>query len=1256
MSAVLRYGAVAVGAVAVLLLSGDSSSGTTSQRPELILVPPPGVAAPDADRPGYAVLPALFGTPGDPTARTIAGEPGGDSTTTPYVPGRLIVKLAPDLARRFDAATTPGRLGIGTTGNPALDGLNRRYTLRGARVPFAGRTARLARTPGRLAQRAARAPKGAVAPDLDGVRYLELSPTLDMESVARDYARVPGVVYAEPDRLVRTALVPNDRYFGSSGAWGQSFPDLWGLEKIGAAGAWDLTRGAGVVVAITDTGVDTLHPDLTGRIWTNAGEVPGNGIDDDGNGYVDDHHGYDFDNDDPDPFDDNGHGTHVAGTVAATGNNSIGVVGVAYEATVMPLKITSESGVGSFGTGAEAIVYATDNGADVVNASWGGTGGSAYVADALAAAYAAGVVLVAAAGNSAREVGDFSPANDPHVMTVSAFDHTDTVAWFSNFGPKIDLAAPGGGDQDPANAREPARSILSLRSSGASNVDWPGYLTVGGGYARQAGTSMAAPHVSAGAALVLARYPASSVEQVRTALRASADDVDEPGVDPNSGYGRLNVGRAVQFGSVLAVRITRPGGNERVGDVVTVRGTVSGPGFTQYFLEYAPSPVGASGPWLPIAGPFTTPVEAGDLGTWDLGTLVDGTYVLRVRAHTTTGDVFDDRITVVVDHVILASPVLEDIVGAGGAPVEIRGTAAGAGFQRFQLEYRRIGPDLVEGPWTTAGMTLAGDGAAPVSADVLATLDPAALPGGSDIDLRLSVDTGRATGPIVEEMRHVVVDRTLEPGWPRRIPGLPNAYPRPKHHVVIADLDADGTKEILAAWGDLVFVFRHDGSNFPGWPQSTSSPGSEDSYVDTAPTAADLDGDRRLEVVAANHEAIFIWHHDGTPMAPWPMVVEDPIPPYGSYTAGGDIVLTDLDGDGARDLVFRLGRSLTAIRVSDGSTLPGFPVQKDCVLLEPACFEGAVAVGDTTGDGRKEIAIIENTGYALGRQYLHLYDDHGRLMPGFPVTMTYRQSYGDVSGFGVPVLADVDGDGALDIAINTDKAKSLLIYSSAGKKLRFLPRKLPDHRSHAGSGIGTFRSSQEPLSAGDLDGDGRAEILVGSDFPATLRRRNSWTFLLPPYSGTDYLSAVTMAGAPLAGWPVAFDYRRADKAHGAGTAVVGDIDGDGRQDVVTGTGTCQYWGGYSDPTLHRCYSIYAFRTDGTLLPGFPKAVPTPSPQLGNSVAIGDLDGDGLKEIVFLDYNGNVIVWTVPGTPGPEQMQWPMIRHDPAGTSALVANP
>jgi subtilisin family serine protease len=1239
---------VIVGLGAVALLAG-AAVVRAGGPPRLVQVPPPGLPAGAPAPLGYAILPEV---PGTETEADGAAPPPA-AADAGHVPGRLVVRCTAALAQGLDRVAARAAT---TTGDPALDALNRRHGLRGVRAPFAGRAARLARRSGRFPARAARAPRGAVAPDLEEIRYLEVSPYLDMEAVAREYARVPGVVWAEPDRLVRAVLVPNDRYFGSSGAWGQPFRDLWGLEQIDAPAAWDVTRGAGVVVAITDTGIDTGHPDLAGRIWTNAGEVPGNGVDDDDNGYVDDVGGWDFHNIDADAFDDHGHGTHVGGTVAAAGQNALGVVGVAFEATLMPLKMLSGGGSGSFTAGAESIVYAADNGADVVNASWGGAGGSAYVADALAAADAAGVVVVAAAGNSSADVGNFSPANDPHVITVSAFDHTDTIAWFSNFGTKIDVAAPGGGGDEPPTASEPYRSILSLRSSAAYAPDWPSYLTVGGIYARQAGTSMAAPHVAGGAALVLARYPGATVEQVRTVLRSSADDVDAPGVDPNSGYGRLNVDRAVRYGSVLAVRITSPAPNERVGGVVAVRGTVSGPGFASYVLEYAPAPVGPAGPWLPIGGPFTTPVEGGDLGTWDISTLVDGDYVLRVRAATTGGDTFDDRVTIAIDNAILTSPVLEDIVGAGGAPVEIRGTAAGVGFERFRVEYRMIGPDLVVGPWISAGVTLTGGGTAPVVDGVLATLDPQALPAARDIDIRLTVDAGSAAGSFLDEVRHVVVDPTLRPGWPRRIPGLPSSYPRPKHHVVIADLDADGTKEVLAAWGDLVFAFRHDGTDLPGWPQSATTPGDDTTRVDTAPTAADLDGDGRLEVVAANYEEIFIWHDDGTPLAGWPKAISDEPYPGWRYSPTGDIVLTDLDGDGARDLVFRLGRALAAVRVSDGTYLPGFPVRKDCYLLSPACFEGAVAVGDATGDGVKEIAIIENTLYGHGRQYLHLYDNQGRLLPGFPVKMTSRFRYGSVSGFGVPVMADVDGDGALDIALNTDKAKRIRVYSSDGRKVRTQPAKLPQHILEYGAPIGKFYSDQEPLSAADLNGDGRAEILVGSDFPAVRRKGNSWWFLLPPYSGTDYLSVVTGGDVPLAGWPIALSYPRADKAHGAGTAVVGDLDGDGRHDVVTGTGICQYWGSYTDPTLHRCYGIYAFDRNGALLPGFPKPVPTPSPQLGNSVAIGDLDGDGLKEIVFLDYKGNVIVWTVPGTPGPERMQWPMIRHDPAGTSALVANP
>src|SRR5262249_3984826 len=158
---------------------------------------------------------------------------------------------------------------------------------------------------------------------------------------------------------------PNDPYLGSSGSWGQPFADLWGLERIAASQAWDVTRGAGALVAVVDTGIDATHPDLAANVRTNAGEIPGNDVDDDGNGNVDDVHGWDFADGDADPSDDYGHGTHVAGTIAAVGDNAAGIVGVAYESRVMAVR-----GLGSHGTGntsdlALAILYAVENGADV---------------------------------------------------------------------------------------------------------------------------------------------------------------------------------------------------------------------------------------------------------------------------------------------------------------------------------------------------------------------------------------------------------------------------------------------------------------------------------------------------------------------------------------------------------------------------------------------------------------------------------------------------------------------------------------------------------------------------------------------------------------------------------------------------------------------------------------------------------------------------------------------------------------------------
>jgi subtilisin family serine protease len=305
------------------------------------------------------------------------------------------------------------------------------------------------------------------------------------------------VAYAEPN-FVLSADVPNDPFM----------PRLWGLDNLGqtvnwtagspdadvdAPEAWSVSTGSpNVVVAVIDTGVDTSHPDLAANIWINQGEdcagCRANGIDDDGNGYVDDWRGWDFVNADNNPADDLGHGTHVAGTIAAVGNNGLGVAGVTWSSKVMPLKFLSSAGTGTVADAISAILYADANGATILNNSWGGDEFSQALLDAIEQADASGALFVAAAGNSYTNT-DVEP-NYPsgydaaNVLSVGATDAFDRKAWFSNYGSRtVDLGAPG-------------TNIYST---------WPG-----GSYRFQDGTSMAAPHVSGAAALAKAVFPGAT--------------------------------------------------------------------------------------------------------------------------------------------------------------------------------------------------------------------------------------------------------------------------------------------------------------------------------------------------------------------------------------------------------------------------------------------------------------------------------------------------------------------------------------------------------------------------------------------------------------------------------------------------------------------------------------------------------------------------------------------------------------------------
>ncbi len=355
------------------------------------------------------------------------------------------------------------------------------------------------------------------------------------------------VKYAEPNFVRSVNNVPNDSYYSSFGSWGQTFDDLYGLKKLDTQSAWDISTGSSdVVVAVSDTGLDFTHEDLAGNIWQNQGEIgtdsqsrdkKTNNVDDDGNGYIDDWRGWDSAYVDNNPTDGDGHGTHVAGTIAAVGNNSLGVVGVNWQAKVMAVKGLDDSGQGWDTDLAEGIIYAADNGAQVVNMSWSGGGVSTTIDAALEYAYGRNVVLVAAAGNDNADVSYSHPANNPRVIAVAATDSNDQRATFSNWGSGISVAAPG-------------VDVLSLRATGTDMYGDGGAHFVPSGdsnakYMRASGTSMASPHVAGLAALIKSAANILSNAEVRQIIEESVDDLGDPGKDNNYGYGRVNAGKAL---------------------------------------------------------------------------------------------------------------------------------------------------------------------------------------------------------------------------------------------------------------------------------------------------------------------------------------------------------------------------------------------------------------------------------------------------------------------------------------------------------------------------------------------------------------------------------------------------------------------------------------------------------------------------------------------------------------------------------------
>jgi thermitase len=387
------------------------------------------------------LITAVYGTP-------LSADEGSPLADAPYAPGRIVVKFKEDLRSAYVAQL---------------------HTSQGATVV-------------------------AEIPQI-GVQVLSV-PEEKFGTLIATYQADSRVEYAEPDYIAQPAYEPNDPYYGDG--------TQWGLQKIQAPLAWDLSTGdPNVVIAVIDSGVDPNHPDLAGELVT----------------------GHNFLDGSSDTIDDYGHGTHVAGITAAATDNGVGVAGVAFDSKIMPLKVYNKYTSALYSRIANAMTYAADNGAKVINVSLGNYSSSSYLQSAVTYAWNAGCVLVGSAGNNGSSA-PFYPAAYENVIAVSATDQNDAKASFSNYGSYISVAAPG----------------VSIYST---------YWNDGSTYVHMSGTSMAAPHVAGLAALLFSQDGSRSNDTVRSLIESSADDLGDTGWDQYYGYGRINAYRAL--GTVSAV-------------------------------------------------------------------------------------------------------------------------------------------------------------------------------------------------------------------------------------------------------------------------------------------------------------------------------------------------------------------------------------------------------------------------------------------------------------------------------------------------------------------------------------------------------------------------------------------------------------------------------------------------------------------------------------------------------------------------------
>jgi len=1011
----------------------------------------------------------------------------------------------------------------------------------------------------------------------------------------------PYVQEVYPNYEVKALLMDSVPLIGAT--------DVWKLNASGQpcityGGSGECLTGKNVTIAIIDTGVDYTHTDLGGCFGTGC-KVAG---------------GYDFVNNDNDPMDDHGHGTHVAATAAGNGT----LKGVAPDATIYAYKVLSASGSGDSSGIIAAIERSVDpnndsdfsDHLDIISMSLGGPGTpDDPMSTAVDNAVNNGVVAVIAAGNSGpsqQTIG--SPGTARKAITVGATDKYDNIIYFSSRGPvvwnnsfliKPDVVAPGVG----ICAAEYDNWLSERRCLDDNHI-------------AISGTSMATPHVAGVAALIRQAHPDWVPDEIKAILKNSAKDLSYEIFA--QGYGRVNATKIVTAQNAPPIAEVKTSGlfNKSI-DII---GTANGRAFEYFEVYYG---VATSNNWNMICNGIIQVNDGVLCSQFDVNRVVDGEYQFRLVVYGTDGQKTEDRIIFKIEFNKIRKPQDKDVYRLGDI-IAFNGTISGNNLINYSVEFKpRDGNQ-----WMSNGIVLVNGGTNYIFDNIFAFWNTNGLDEGI-YDLRIKINY--AHGVAEKYINNVYLDSTIKIGWPVTLSPYYNSHF--SLYATVSDLNGDGTKEVVAIAATdridnsctdrcnphlitSVYVFDSNGNLLSGWPKNLPYHG----YSISEPAIADLDNDGKNEIIIVGNpnfddpnwpdSFVQIFRSDGTQFSGWPRYIKSTSHSYGITLSVGDV-----DNNGNLEIVVGSGGTFGSsqhcssnaecgyngqcmntrcvylysdINVfnSDGSYLNGWPV------FLPDFFKpySTPVIVNLDNNPDKEIVVCSIHAFQPNTygSRVYAFKHNGTLISGFPYSNTFRWCFTNAAG-------DINNDGLAEIITQFG------IINSTGDLLQW---NNPSVNMYS-------------VAVGNVNNDPYLEIAYGD------------------VSGEAFL--VDYNGNNLIGWPLKKTYLFAD-----GTPLIADIIDDEKKEIIVP------WWSYN---ANIETGLHVYNLNGTYARGFPKLVGITS--ITSSIA-DDIDNDGYLELIgssrqdTIAKEQKIFVWDL-DKQNNNRIDWPMFQHDTQHTGFYTNN-